>query len=619
MNWLSRLLGRKDNDSVAPIMEPPAKPSAPALELRSGSPECDAFIAKTSLGSGHDLAHGAQHLAELLAIDPARAEWRALIERYAAAAGPDTDTLIPERDRRFAATEALRAYLWNMRGRTADAVGLLVDVSQSTQDPQYLHAWVLEWLEPDGAVECLDDASAQALFGTILVQSDEAHVASVAGLHASRRWAQLLERSIANYEPAPVWIMIRAGLHRKAGNFDGALAITGPIETAASFSHAAAIGLAYRRKGMYDESEAAFVRALEIEPENNAGRLEAGDTLFEAGAWARARDWYNQALGQDPDNSWATASAIYSSFKLTGERACLDQLDALAQAGNERARRLWLMEAWELPESGDASANVLRQLRDKFNDPATPNTGGINSLGLSTLEAPSNRLAFALELAALGLNPLVKFTVASIPVPDPRVPAADVRYCLWRYEGATPMPALPAPSPAVYDAIAELAQRPFDPGVNWAQASHVADRLGVSQVAQILAVMVHPSPMPAGLSALQWLPRLQLAAAQVVGQIDTGWEHSERRKALRSLLLGPRDWTTCAAIRVMGRIAITEPAYAMDIHESFIQLERLIPSEGHWDWIALLYEQWQTIPYLFDAEREALKAKLEAMEFDADD
>jgi len=59
--------------------------------------------------------------------------------------------------------------------------------------------------------------------------------------------------------------------------------------------------------------------------------------------------------------------------------------------------------------------------------------------------------------------------------------------------------------------------------------------------------MVHPPAVPDGRLALEWLPRVQLAAARVVAHLDDGWEDSVRKLALDSVLLGPRDWTTVAA------------------------------------------------------------------------
>jgi hypothetical protein len=166
--------------------------------------------------------------------------------------------------------------------------------------------------------------------------------------------------------------------------------------------------------------------------------------------------------------------------------------------------------------------------------------------------------------------------------------------------------------------VAGLASQPYEPWLNWAQASHVAARLGPEATADILAVMVNPPPLPRGNWALAWLPRVQLAAAMVAAQVDAGWAGSQRRAALHALLLGPSDWTTTAGIRALAWVARTEPAHAQDIHRLFEERERHVPTEGHWDWMRTLYTEWQTLPWLFDRERAALKAKLAGLDLPDD-
>jgi hypothetical protein len=270
------------------------------------------------------------------------------------------------------------------------------------------------------------------------------------------------------------------------------------------------------------------------------------------------------------------------------------------------------LEYGSLSESADAGANYLRQLRERWvnGEPGKwAEPGADMEIDFSSIEAPSNRLAMALELAAFGFSPNLKRTIASIPKPDPREPATKVRYRIWRYEGAEPYPALPPPSATVAMHIAALAAGTYESGKSWAQASHVAEALGVVHVEDLLAVMVHPPALPPGCHALQWLLRVQQAAAEVLGQIDEGWLDSERRKALLSLLHGPGDWTTCAAINVLSRIARDEPAYALDILNCFALQEKYIPQEGSWDWPALLYEAWLINPLLTDEERKDLERK----------
>jgi len=103
MGWLSRWLDKRRRPAQAPAPDVPAVEApapAPALpadlpvagghpaidalaarDLRADSPEFDEFIARAALEAGTDLPHGAQHLANLLIVDPAHPRWRALLDR----------------------------------------------------------------------------------------------------------------------------------------------------------------------------------------------------------------------------------------------------------------------------------------------------------------------------------------------------------------------------------------------------------------------------------------------------------------------------------------------------------------------------------------------------------
>jgi hypothetical protein len=215
-----------------------------------------------------------------------------------------------------------------------------------------------------------------------------------------------------------------------------------------------------------------------------------------------------------------------------------------------------------------------------------------------------------LEIAAKGADLALNFRVAAIPDPDPRQPMDEVRYLLWTYQGADATPGLPPPSEQVRQAIAELAQGNFDRHRSFARASRVAEQLGPQALPDILATMVHPPPLPPGREALEFVPRLQLEAMHVAAQVDDGWQGSQRRTALMSVLFGPMDWTTNAAIDVLAFLAERNPAYAFDIHKSFEFLERKRPQGGYCCWLAHLYYRWLSLPLLYDQEREDLRKKL---------
>ena len=641
MGWWSRLF--RKNPEPAPRLEPTiATPPAPAparapvpvllrpktpaaaahpaidaraaLEFRADSPEFDEFIARTELEAGDNLPHGAHHLANLLVVDPSHPRWRALLDRYVGAVRADLASLVPEAEPRHAATEALRAWTWQVQGRRDEAASRLVDVAQALGSAKMLHAWALEWFEPAGAIEALSEAAGLKLFGALLTLTPEAASATAAQVASLRRWSALLERAAPRWNASSLLRMLRAGLMRKAGRFDDALAVAGALEEAADFSGIAAIGLALRAKGRLVESAEAFARAARAEPDNATAFVEAGDSWLEAQRWPEALAAYEAALALE-SYDWAEASARYCRWQIEGGDAGRERLGAAATAGNTRAHELLFREFGAIEESGDASANALRQFRATWDAQPPGSTDGLTRLTLSTLESPSARLAIALELAALGRDPHFEVVVESVPQgADPRVPVAEVDWLLWTYDGTRAQPALAPPDPAVTALVAGLASRRWHPHDNWAQASHVAARLGPAAVEHLLAAMVHPAPVPPGTDALAWLPRVQMAAAMVVAQIDDGWEGSQRRAALRSLLLGPGDWTTATAISVLAWIARAEPAHAQDIHRLFEQRAAHLPAEGHWDWVPRLWQQGATLPWLTDAERAAFEAKLAAVQ-----
>lgn len=211
-------------------------------------------------------------------------------------------------------------------------------------------------------------------------------------------------------------------------------------------------------------------------------------------------------------------------------------------------------------------------------------------------------------------NLKLRVNVEEIPSPDPRVPIADCKYQIWKYEGQEAIPAIAEPGEDIALRIAELAKEPFDDRRNWASASKIAADCGSGKIAEILAVMLYPPLPPPTVTALKWIQRVQLAATQVVAQVDEGWEGSERREALLSILFGPRDWTTNAAIRVLTFIAENEYANSAKISEAFAKLAEHRPRRGYCPWEYTLFSNWMRLPHLLDEERESIENVLFQLE-----
>ena len=588
------------------------EPDAPkkTIELRKGTAEMELFMANSELENGTNLTHGALHLANLINYDPTCKEWLDMAQKYLEAAGKNPEEkLLPKEEKRYVSTEALRAWIRYKEGNLQESIDLLIEITKSSPDAGYLENWGIEWLKPSGMIESLSEETTTYMYATLLNQFGEAYLADYKKLKLVRRWAELLQR--IPYE-SPQWTMIRIGLLRKSGYFDEALKLAGSVEKAQNWHQAIAIGLILRRKEQLEEAEQAFIKALEFTPEDVSARLEAADTWFEYGHWQQALRWYEDVLKIEPNHTWALPSSMYCQWKLTGKEQWIDDVIEMAKKGNDRAHRLWFEAYGALPEPYDATANILRQFTEKIEKtPENERTGEEFKITLSSLEAPSNYLAFQLEMERLKCNTKLKKEVKQIPNPDPRNPSEPIEWLLWNYDETDASPALPAPSSEIVKEIEALALRPYDPSANWAAASHVAAKLGTEKCKEILAVAIYPPAVPQDSYALAWLPRVQLCVAQVLAQIDTDWDDSVRRSALLSMLFGPSDWTVSAAIRVMTWIARTEKMYQLPIHECFIKLEKAIIKGGYCCWEQTLYEQWLNFPFLFDSERKEINKKLE--------
>lgn len=587
----------------------------PEIQLRQGTAEFEEFVARGELEHNHNLPHGATHLANLLSYDPGRPEWVELLENYLGAAQPDPEALIPRGEQLYYTTEAMRAYIWHKQGKLREAVGLLVNVVQAKQEARYLEAWALDWLQPPGAVESLPENEGLHLFALILNRFPEVRRSTLPRLESMRRWGDLIERFAKQFPGAGPTTMLRAGILRKAGRFEEALVLVKEaLNESPDWHTATALGLIYREKGEPQAAEGAFRLALQLDPSDISARLEAGDTFFERDDWQSALRWYEDALSKDANQPWAKASAMYCRWVLTDDAAHGKALVDLAHRDPSNQRAVGLCQHafhYGLPLPVDATANLLRQFRERIVSDRASAPKGEAKLTLSSLEAPSNFLAFRLEMEAQQHDLTLAVTVESVPRPDPRQPAEEVKYCLWTYEGTDPSPGLPPPGTDVAARIGELAAARYDWQTNWAAASRAAKDLGSARVAEILATMVHPPPLLSGRQALAWLPRVQLAAAQVAGQLDDG---PVRREALMSVLLGPTDWATEAAIRVLGYLAAEQEAIAPDIHAAFERLSKRLPDSGYCCWERTLFEQWQYLPHLFPQEREMFEKRLQEID-----
>lgn len=581
------------------------------VAVRQGAPELEEWIARMELEPDGKLSHGISHLGALVAMDPHNWQWNQLLDSYLERAGEDAESLLPaDEEERFFSIEAIRAYIWRHQGRLEESLQLLAEIASVRSDVPYLSAWALPWLEEPDALELLQPNVAMQVLSQAMWSLPEACNATMEQLGLAQRWAGVSEDLMTRITMSDEAVMLRSGILRRAGRFaEGQRIVEAALEINPSWHAAIALGLLHRYANDPKPAEAAFEYALKLDPVDVTAALEAGDMWFDRFEWQRAIDWYDRVVKLTPKHPWATASTYFARWALGDEEAISD-LFKLSQAEQQNHRASELCQkalSPDIEEPHDALANMLRNMREEIRQQPEQAAVGVVQSASSSFEAPSNQLAFRLEMESLQHDLKLESAPAVCSDPDPREPCAEVDHQLWEYVDGVPQPALAPPSRNVAGRIAGLAQQLYDPAANWAEASRVALEIGAAQAEDVLATMVHPPAVPTpDLDAIYWLCRVQDAACQVLAQLDQGWQDSARRSSLYSVLHGPTDWTTVAGIRTLTRVAQQEPATAPDIHQAFVKLANHLPATGHCCWEQPLFESWLALPDLLPREEEIL-------------
>jgi hypothetical protein len=260
-----------------------------------------------------------------------------------------------------------------------------------------------------------------------------------------------------------------------------------------------------------------------------------------------------------------------------------------------------------LPEPTDATIGILKHVVEK--------RARIPSfkMGLSSLEAPSTRLAIELFQREAYGHAQVSIDVAQLQQPDPRLPHGSVDFVLWHYDGTTPSPAIPPPRSDIAHQVAAIAVTSYDLARWTKQAQQLGQRLGATAISDLLGVMIHPPQRPPKLSIWLWLLQVQVAAAYTIAFSDSGWQESIRKTTLFSLARGPMDWTVTAALLALQQIARQEAASREEIGQLYLELLDNLPRPGGIPYLdALVWCISDSLPWLGEPLRSNLVRRAHA-------
>ncbi len=574
------------------------------------SPEDEARIAIEALAEG-DLGHAIFHAGGALASNPTNPEWLALL-----------DTIIEKSDDALSFVDgkndflnaSIRAYVLAKKGQLADALSLLVAVARARPDVGYL-AWAAGWVTKPGALTALGADVVEGDLVSPLVGFLSSLPAPVPEDHPARadlKSALAILDVVRELHPKMALAHVATGLAlRRAARYDDAItAAEAAVAADGGWRAYVAVACAKRDAKDMEGAVAAFEKASEVDPKDVSALLDIGDIRLEQGQHSAALAAYEQALLREADDAWAKASVAYLNALSTKDPKYRAELIALAVSDPD-GRGMSLLEALEsgpfiswLPAHADATANMIRQMQRDVEEGNAESWSGATRSAVTSLEAPSNRTAFRLQKAAYGLAGDYDVSVNEVGKPDPREVRHPDGIALYTYDGTDPKPAVEDPGEsAVRTAVIDLAILHYHREV-WSEiAKRAAKELGEGAKDKLVAILVHPPPVPEGWPrAVAWIQRIQTAAAYILSFVapDT----------LRRIALGQLDWTDEAAIVALASAARHDEKLAAIAHETFRVMEEKMPRPGFVPYELALAACWPWLPNIEADRREKLAARL---------
>jgi len=530
------------------------------------------------------------------------------------------------------ATAAVRARILMMQKRLPEAIDLLCQVIDVAPELGYL-PWLTRWCQPEVITRLGWDAFAPRAVRTVLragVQVPPRPDPQDPRLIDVEAGAQLFASLRGAFPNEAVLYFGEALLRRRLGDANAtvAVALEGVRRFPQDWKVQTAAANAFRQAGRPEEALDHARRALDLEPKDNSPLFDAGWAFMDAKQYDRATQIFHELLTREPDYQDAKPSFHYARFRGYGtpeDRTALFVLrerEWWSRLTRELCEELEPMQVYYtfLPGPGDASAKAGRAFARELSQVVHCCGQGLEcSIGLESkyLEAPSVSMAFEATLRNMGARGSLDIKVEQVQQPDPRADKAQVQYRLWSYQGTTPSRVYPAADPRAQQVIASIAGQLYRQDVWDAAAKSVAEQWGAAWLHGFLAVMTDPPPPPpdSGFESFYWTYRCQVAAALVLSHLGP-WETGPGRGALSSLVFGPSDWTSSAAIIALGFRAKENPARRPEIEQLFGWLKSQAPARGYTDWENVLAYVWLGLGEHPEATSDGLRTWIEQLEND---
>jgi tetratricopeptide (TPR) repeat protein len=492
-----------------------------------------------------DVPHALTHLGSALALAPNQEQVHARVE--AIASKYPLLELLPKNE--FLGAGVLEAFALRRVGRVDEAVVLLAQLAEAFPARRF-ETLLAAWLATAAAAKVVLKPGTLDQVMRLLMKVGE----STIGLH---RLLPGEKELLSGYEAlADVALegqvqehlrFAASGLYRRLGRYEKALSA---VAGQSGYFSIIQRGLAQRASGDAAAALASFQQSALLPEASTSDRLEQVRCHFIAGNFAAARELLAK-VGEDSLEGDPELRGLQQLCEDSPKGDGVDVLDSLRRS---------LRGPIEQP--ADATANIFREHREKL----PPGTARLK-LAVSGWESPSNHLLVALFVSGTSELAQADYQLKDV-VSFARDPAAQVRGApppTWKKLEAQVVHAVFNPPAAVLRTQLATVGSNSDFAAVWQRAGELAAKLQATP-AELMTAMVHPPSEPQWLEQLpEALYRYQVGVACVLAQLPRPW--SELRGYFESLLFGPIDWTSSAAVHALGETARRDPRAARDALE----------------------------------------------------
>lgn len=535
-------------------------------------------IAKIALTEG-DSKHASIHIANALAIGPLTVDLEHLIDRLASLV-KEPDSFVLSSENMSLGYALLRAHLLTYSGKINESINIIRNILKSDHGKREYADWIINWILINKSFSNIDVVHICGLLSYYITLAEQlgdrnSKISSLIPFAEGARNA---------YPDDPLLTYISSIMLRRSGECQLAYDIAENMYLMnPTYELAIAKAMAAIKLGMIQHSIDCLHEAANMNPNETSIIYDIADNCIRLGKFTKAKECFRSILEKEPGDKKAQAGLFFTSYytNANNNNSFLEKLKKICRTNisgysHTLYNNIITPYIGFIPEPVEANINTIKKLTRERN------IGDLGSLEITSSypEAPSSYISIIQELSKDNKIIELQYAYENTTEPDSRKPISGIKYNLWSGDNVL-QPVVSPPNLTLLKDVIKIAQSDYYCDSWWYKCMDLGKKLGYDVIDDLLGIMAHP-PMPEKpINSWQWMRKVQFAATFTLANIDTGWEGSLRKDIVKSLILGPMDWTVEAGLIAAGLIGRDNINYHDDIVNLFNERYNNIPDTGH--------------------------------------